>query len=169
MPDDITSVTEEMDLSQWLPSLDGIQDGLVGWMRGLVMVAPVIMLLLGLYYFFLSPKEANHSAGYRFRYAMSRVNVWRFTQRIAGLSYGGLGLVLSIVMLCLLPGFADLNAPDLVWYVVKCIFWQIILALIATVVVDVIIIIRYDRKGNLRRKKKKKKSRERRTPAKAKK
>ena len=157
MPDEVTSVTEEMDMSQWLPPLDGIQDGLLTWMRVLVMVAPVIMFLLGLYYVFLSPKEANYSVGYRFYYAMSRVKVWRFAQRVAGIAYGSLGLILGVVMLCLSWDFSTMNPPDLVWYAVRCILWQIILVFVATVVVNVIIIVFYDRKGNLRSVKRKKK------------
>lgn len=151
MPEEVTSVTEELDMSQLLPSLDGMQSGLTTMMRILVIAGPVIMLLLGLYYFFLSPKEANYSAGYRFRYAMSRVGVWRFAQQLAGLVYGSLGLVLAVVMICLMVGFSSMNPPDLVWFAVKCILWQIILALVATVAVDVIIIVRYDNKGKLRK------------------
>lgn len=147
-----------MDLTQYLPSLDGLQSSLASWMKVLVIAGPIIMLLLGLYYFFLSPKEANYSAGYRFRYAMSRVGVWRFTQKIAGIAYGGLGLVLSIVMLCIMAGFNDMNAPDLVWCTAKCLLWQIILALIAMLVVDAIVVIRYNYNGKLRSRKKKDKA-----------
>jgi uncharacterized membrane protein len=156
MPEEITSVTEEMDLTQYLPELEGLQSGLTTFMRILVLAGPVIMLLLGLYYFFLSPKEANYKAGYRFRYAMSRVGVWRFAQRVAGIAYGGLGLVLTIVMICLVVGFSEMNSPDLVWYAVKCILWQIILVLVATLAVDAVIIIRYDHRGALRKDSKKK-------------
>lgn len=147
-----------MDLTQYLPSLDGLQSSLSTWMKVLVIAGPIIMLLLGLYYFFLSPKEANYSAGYRFRYAMSRVGVWRFTQKVAGIAYGGLGLVLSIVMLCIMSGFSDMNAPDLVWCTAKCLLWQIILALIAMLAVDAIVVIRYNYNGKLRSRKKKDKA-----------
>lgn len=175
LPEVTTAVaTDEMDLTKYLPPLDGVE-GIVGTlMRILVFVGPVVMLLLGLYYFFLSPKEANHRAGYRFRYAMSRVGVWRFTQRIAGIAYGGLGLVLGIVMLCLTWDLSAMAMPDMVWYVIRCVFWQIILALIAILVIDIMVIVFYDYRGKKRsdkRKKKKEKSAEvvkapRRTPGK---
>lgn len=164
---EITSVSEEMDLSKWLPDLDGIQSGLTGWVRALVMIGPVIMLLLGLYYFFLAPKEANYTAGYRFRYAMSRVGVWQFAQRTAGIAYGGLGLLLTVIMLFNIIGFGGLSTPDLVWRAAKCVLWQIILALIVTLAVDILIVLRYDSIGRLR--KRKKKAARKRVPARAKK
>lgn len=154
LPEEITTAAaEEMDLTQYLPGLDGLQSSLATWMKVLVIIGPIVMLLLGLYYYFLSPKEANFSAGYRFRYAMSRVGVWRFTQKLAGIAYGGLGLILSIVMLCLMSGFSDMSAPDLVWRAFKCLLWQIILALVAMLAVDVIVVIRYNFNGKPRRRK----------------
>ena len=152
MEDQVTMVTEEMDLTQWLPDLSNAQSSLTTWMRVIVIAGPVLMLLLGLYYFFLSPPEANYRAGYRFRYAMSKVSVWQFTQRLAGLVYGGMGLVLTIIMIICMISFSDRTPPDLVWFTVKCILWQIILVMVATLAVNIYIMVKFDPKGNLREK-----------------
>lgn len=158
MPNEVTKVTEEMELSQFFPDLNGIQDTMTTLMRILVILGPVLMLLLGLYYFFLSPKEANYKAGYRFRYAMSQVGVWQFTQRFAGLVYGSTGLVLSLVMLILMIGFSDMNVPNMVWHAVKCLLWQIIFVMVATLGVNIYVMVKFDPKGNPRVPKGKKKA-----------
>ena len=79
-----------------LPSLESLLGKLDLLVRVLVMAGPLALLGLGLYYFLLPPKEANHSAGYRFRYGMRKVKVWKFMQRIAGMVYSLVGLVLTV-------------------------------------------------------------------------
>ena len=146
-------MSEEMDLTKYLPDISAMQDSLVPWMRFFVILGPMIMLLLGLYYFFLSPKEVSHDAGYRFRYAMSQTGVWQTAQRLAGLAYGSAGLVLTVLMLVLSFGFSHRTPPSLVWFAVKCIFWEVILTVVVTLAVNIFIVMKFDHKGNPRKKK----------------
>ena len=89
---------EDFDLATLLPKLDSIFDKITLICRICVLVGPIILLILGLFYLFLSPKEANYYFGYRCYYGMGSVHAWRFTQRIAGMVLGGvISLALCIV------------------------------------------------------------------------
>ena len=66
---------------------------------------------------FFTPREANHYIGYRCYFGMGSVQAWRFTQRFAGLVFGILGLVLTVVMLFITNGFESANVMTLVWNV----------------------------------------------------
>lgn len=140
----------EFALTDVLPSIESILEGLETLLRFLVMVGPLVLLGLGLYYFLLPPKEANHSMGYRFRYGMSRVRVWQFMQRLAGIIYAGLGLILTVVMALLCLRLDSLQAMDALWFCAKCIVWEIGLVVVASLAVNVTVMIRYDSKGVLR-------------------
>ena len=114
---DIESLKEMMDAfdpASLLPQLDSIFDKVELVCRIAVMAGPVVLLIMGLVYLFFTPKEANHYIGYRCYYGMGSVEAWRFTQRLAGLVFGGLGLILTAVMLFVTRGFVDMASMDLV-------------------------------------------------------
>lgn len=140
----------EKDLSHILPSIESLLGGLETLLRILVMVGPLALLGLGLYYFLLPPKEANHSMGYRFHYGMSRVRVWQFMQRLAGIVYTSLGLILTVVMALLCLRLDSLETMDALWFCAKCIVWEIGLVIVASLAVNVTVVIRYDSKGTRR-------------------
>ena len=111
--------------------------------------------MLGLAYLFLSPREANYYFGYRCYFGMGSVQAWRFTQRIAGMLFGGVGLILTIVMYVISGGFAGMEVTDMVWKAAGCLAWQAGLALALTVLVNFLAFFFFDAKGGPRRKKKK--------------
>ena len=96
--DSIKSLMDGFDPAALLPDLGELFGSLSALCRFAVMIGPVIMLVLGLAYLFLSPREANYYFGYRCYFGMGSVQAWRFTQRIAGMLFGGVGLILTIVM-----------------------------------------------------------------------
>jgi uncharacterized membrane protein len=126
-------------------------NGLTGWIRLLVLIGPLLMLGFGIYYWFFAPKEANHSMGFRFSYAMSRVEVWQHAQRLAGMAYTALGGILFVIIGLISLRFGKLVAPDMVWLAAKCLLWEVVLVIIATLVVNILIILMYDAKGNARK------------------
>ena len=109
------------------------------------------LLGLGLYYFLLPPKEANHSAGYRFRYGMRKIKVWLFMQRIAGMVYSLVGLVLTIVMAIICIRFGSMGAEEMLWSAVKCILWELGVIAVATLGINVTVVVFYDSEGNSRK------------------
>lgn len=139
------------DLGSLIPSLDSLLGKLDLLARVLVMAGPLALLGLGLYYFLLPPKEANHSAGYRFRYGMSKVKVWQFMQRIAGMVYSGVGLVLTVVMAIICIRFGAMEAEAMLWTAVKCILWELGIIALASLGINVTVVVFYDNQGNSRK------------------
>lgn len=156
---DIESLKQLMDgfdPAKLLPELSRVFGSLASVCRFAVMIGPVVLLVLGLMYLFLSPKEANYYFGYRCYFGMGSVHAWRFTQRMAGVLLGGLGLILTIIMYTISGGFAGMEVTAMVWKAVDCLIWQAVLALMATLAINLTAAFRFDRKGEYRRKKKKK-------------
>ena len=156
---DIESIKEIMDAfdpASLLPELGDIFSLVVSLCRIAVMVGPIILLALGLAYLFLAPKEANYYFGYRCYFGMGSIEAWQFTQRFSGLVLGGLGLVLTGVMLVISLGFGSMDAMEMVWRAFWCLVWQAILVLLANAVIWGAAALRFDAKGNFRKKNQKK-------------
>ena len=99
--EDFKGLMDGFDPAALLPNLDTVLGKLALIARIAVLVGPAAMVIMGLTYLFLSPKEANHYLGYRCYYGMGSVEAWQFTQRLAGIVWGAMGLVLGVVMLVL--------------------------------------------------------------------
>ena len=147
---------ENFDLATLFPKLDSVFGKITLICRVCVLVGPILLLILGLCYLFLAPKEANYYFGYRCYYGMGSVHAWRFTQRIAGMILGSLGLALTIVMAILSLGFAAMEIEAMVWRAVWCLVWEAVLSLLATLAINGLAMYWFDRKGELRRRPKKK-------------
>ena len=153
---DIESIKEIMDAfdpASLLPELGEIFTVITSVCRIAVLVGPIILLILGLAYLFLAPKEANYYFGYRCYFGMGSVEAWRFTQRVSGLVLGGLGLILTGVMLVVSSGFGGMDTMEMVWKAFWCLVWQGVLALLANGAIWTAAALRFDAKGNYRRKK----------------
>lgn len=158
-PLDIASIKGMMDAfdpASLLPEMSEVFGSLATVCRIAVMIGPVVMLIMGLAYLFLSPKEANWVFGYRCYFGMGSVYAWRTTQRLAGVVFGGLGLVLTLMTMPKAGNFAGMDVTQMVWQAVDCVVWQAVLALLATIAINVTAAIRFDRKGELRKTKRKK-------------
>ena len=109
-------------------------------------------LVLGIAYLLLSPKEANYYFGYRCYFGMGSVQAWRFTQKLGGLVLGGLGLVLTVVMLFLSMSLRGMAVEAMVWRAAKCLIWEAVLAILANLAVTGAAFVTFDAKGNYRSK-----------------
>lgn len=151
--DSIKEIMDAFDPASLLPELQSIFSLVVTVCRVAVLVGPVILLGLGLAYLLLAPKEANYYFGYRCYFGMGSVEAWRFTQRLAGIVLGSLGLVLTLTAFFTGSGYPSMDAMAVVWSAVRCLAWQAGLALAANVAITVVAALRYDRRGELRGKK----------------
>ncbi len=118
-----------------------------------MLFGPFLLLVRGLIYCFIPPKEANYRFGFRTYFGMGSVEAWRFTQRIAGIAFGSLGLILLIVMLVVIGGFDARDHFEMVNTAMSALLWQAGLALLARFVTAVLAAVFFDRKGNRRRNK----------------
>lgn len=150
--DAIKSALDGFDPAALLPDLSLVFGSIGTLCRWAVLLGPVILLALGLAYLFLSPREANYYFGYRCYYGMGSVQAWRFTQRLAGLVLGGLGLILTVVMAVISSSFATMEVTDLVWRAVACLAWEAVLSLMATVAINLAAALRFNGKGEYRKK-----------------
>jgi len=147
---EIFSVLEGFDLKNFLPEMDTVLGQAEMIVRVAVLIAPLVLFVLGLWYLFLPPKEANHYVGFRTFWGMSSVAAWRFTQKIAGITWGALGLILFVVMLLVSGGFHGQEMMDMVWSGVTCILWELGLVLVSLLGINVAVIVFYDFNGKPR-------------------
>ena len=149
----IKEIMDSFDPATLLPDLTTVVGKVAFISRVAVLAGPIVLLVLGLAYLFLSPKEANHYFGYRCYYGMGSVEAWRFTQRLAGIVWGALGLVLTVVMFFATGGFAGMEVMDMVWKAVVCLLWEIGLTVLSCVAINVTVMTQFDAKGEHRKKK----------------
>ena len=134
------------DLSSFLGKLDLI-------VRIAIIVAPLVLLGMGLLYFLVPPKEANYRLGYRCFWGMGSEIAWRFCQKLAGIVWGGQGLILTIVMVLICCSFRGMEVMDLVGSAVKCVIWQVVLVAAACLAINAVVAMRFNRRGERRLKK----------------
>ena len=151
--DSIKEIMDGFDPGVLLPDLSTLIGRVELICRIAVLVGPVILLLMGLAYLFLAPKEANHYFGYQCYYGMGSVQAWRFTQRLSGIVLGVLGLVLTVVMAVLSTKFHAMETMAMVTSASRCLIWQAVLSALSMIAINVTDMILFDRKGEVRRKK----------------
>ena len=142
-----------IDPAALLPELSDIFGSIAALCRVAVLIGPIVLLVLGLAYLFFSPKEANYYFGYRCYYGMGSVQAWRFTQRLAGILLGGLGLILLGIAVAAGGSFAAMDPMDAVWKAFTLLIWQAILSLAANIAIPITAALKFDRKGEYRKKK----------------
>jgi uncharacterized membrane protein YedE/YeeE len=149
-------LVNEFDFANFIPAVDSI----LGWIellvRLFVMAAPVCVLVFGLWFLFLPPKEANHRAGYRTYFGMGSVEAWRFTQFLAGVVWSAVGLILSVVMLLVTNGYREMDMMDMVNNAIVCVLWEIGCIVLCCLGINITALVVFDRKGVRRSKKRRK-------------
>lgn len=143
---------DDLDIGSLLPEFDSFLMGLDMFIRICVMAGPLVVLGLGLYYLLAAPKEANYSAGYRFRYGMANPKVWQFMQFLAGAVYSVTGLLLSIVMVILCIVLQRMDLMTMATEAIKLIAWEAGIILAATVGINATVVVLFDSEGNRREK-----------------
>ena len=118
--------------------------------RVLVMAGPVVMIVMGLLYFFAAPTEANHHFGYRCYFGMGSELAWRFTQRIAGITWMVLGAAMAVAMLIITARFPGQEILDMLTTAALCLLVETGILLLASIVIRTIVAARYDRHGERR-------------------
>jgi len=150
--EDIKVLMDEFDPAALLPDLSSLIGKVEFVTRIAALIGPVVLLVMGLVYLFLSPKEANHHFGYRCYHGMGSVEAWRFTQRLAGILWGILGAALTAFTLLITSGFGGKEIMDIITGGFTCVLWQIAAVAVSCVAINLIVMLRYDRYGELRAK-----------------
>ena len=152
--DSITSALENFDLGSMLPDLFEFLSSIQGLCTLVLIISPLVLLLLGLWYLFLPRKEVGKRSGFCTYFGMGSEAAWFFTQKIAGMVWGGLGLILLIIMAIVAAGFSD--DMSIVTDTTKtCMIWQIVLVGLSWLALHIVPGVFYDKAGKLRHPKKK--------------
>lgn len=148
--DALKALMKDFDPAALMPDLDSFLSKLEGCIRLAVMLAPLVLLGLGLLYLLAAPKEANYKLGYRCFWGMSSVESWRFTQWLAGGVWTVLGLVLAIVMHSLSGKFQGMDLSASTQLAVKYLLWELGCVVVSMFIINVTVLIFFDFKGNYR-------------------
>ena len=145
------ALTDLMDV--FVPDLGTLITDLRYWLVFFMVIGPVALMLLGAYYLYMAPPEANHKAGYRTFYGMGSVSAWKFTQKLAGRTWliSGLVMLLAAIIGFILMIKADVSRAVTIGLVVLIL--EAIIALVAYITIEATVSKRYDENGNLKNKK----------------
>ena len=148
--DSIKQMMDNFDPAALLPDLGNVA-GLVGTIAGFaVVIGPVILLAMGLAYLFLSPKEANYRFGYRCYFGMGSVEAWRYTQRVAGLLWGAVGALLTVIALFTAVGYGGKEIMEVVDSAVTMLIWQVVATILSCLAINGLVMYHFDRNGGRR-------------------
>ena len=148
--DALKALMKDFDPAALVPDVNKVLDKAESLIRLAIMAAPLVLLGLGLLYLLAPPSEANHLFGYRHFWGMASVEAWQFTQKTAGMVWGGLGLVLTVVMAFICNGYRDLAWEDMMMSAFKGVVVELVLVVLSTFLINALVIFRYDRKGSRR-------------------
>ena len=142
-------------LDALIPSLEKLVSDMRTWLGIAMIIGPTIFIAMGLIYYFLAPPEANHKLGYRTYFGMGSVNAWKFTQKLAGIVWGGLGIVLAVVAIIGCVVMVGQELPKATTTALTILIIEAVAAVIAFLTVEITVILRFDMNGTARKKKKK--------------
>ena len=146
----ITELLNTFSLEKYIPELDTLM-GWVQWLVSLaVRVGPICILVLGLIYLLISPKEANRKAGFRTYFGMGSVIAWNVTQRLAGIVMIPMGLILTIIAYTKIGEFSGYDMMTMANVALKMVKSQVICALVIYVFMFLLTAVLFDRKGDCR-------------------
>lgn len=153
--DFISSLLDGLDnIGNLVPALEKLLSSAQLWLTIVLLIGPVAMLILGVIYLFLPPKEANHHIGYRTYFGMGSVEAWLHTQKLAGIIYGGLGIILGIIMIFVSVSLKNKDMMQAFTSAITWLFVQVGIVLLVYLGMFVYTAIVFDRHGNRRREKK---------------
>jgi len=116
-----------------------------------LLAGPVTMVILAALYLYKPAPEANYHFGYRTYYGMGSIEAWQFSQRFAGLIFGGLGAGLAVIMLIVILFFIGKTLLTVAIMVTVCLVIQVILLIAARIVIANQCKKYFDKDGNRRR------------------
>ena len=146
----ITELLNNFSLEKYIPKLDSVM-GWVQWLISLaIRVGPICILVLGLIYLLIPPKEANWKAGYRTYFGMGSVMAWNFTQRVAGILMIPTGLLLTVIAYAKIGKFSDYDLMTMAQKAFGAIIFQVVCALIIYIFMFVLTAVMFTRNGDCR-------------------
>jgi len=145
--DKIMDLLNNFSLEKYVPKLDSVMDITQKAIELAVRVGPLCILVLGLIYLLIPPKEANRKAGYRTMFGMGSITAWHFTQRVAGALMTVIGAILTVSAYITVGKIAKLDLMDMAYQAFDAVKAQVIWALIIYVFMFALTAVLFDYQG----------------------
>jgi len=143
----LKSLLNDFDPAALMPDLSSFLGKLEFIIRFAVMAAPLVLLAMGLIYFLVPPKEANFKLGYRCFWGMGSEIAWQFCQKLAGIVWSSLGLILTFVMAILTLRLPGMDGEAMSIFAVKCLLWELGLVVFSILGINITMIVLFNAKG----------------------
>ena len=147
---DFISNIFNLDFAGLIPELPKFLRFLRTLMALALVAGPIVMMIQAAFYLFKPAPEANFTRGYRTYYGMGSTEAWNFSQKIAGLAFGGLGTLLLLAMFIVILCFRGKTMMQVAITAMICLIVQVVLIAAARITVA-ILCGRYFDKDGLRR------------------
>ena len=144
---DFISKIFDLDLSKFVPAMPVFLGLLRALLVIIILAGPILLVTLGVMYMLRPAPEANYKYGFRTYYGMGSVEAWKFSQKIAGLAYGGLGAILLLLMFIIVLTFFKKDLFQIANSAIICLLWQAGVTLVARITVGVMCFISFDKVG----------------------
>ena len=142
---------QDFEIAKALPEMDRFVSQLAGWLRVILLAGPLVLVVLGLWYSYAPPEEANYSLGFRTKYSMSSVMVWKYAQKIAGRAFLIVGAVMAGVVLVLSFFFGLLGPMGMAVVALLCVIAEGVVIVLLHVRLDKQLQKKFDKQGNPRK------------------
>lgn len=149
--DFLKSLISDFDLMSILPDLADVMDWIVKGVNIALIIGPVVLAVLGLWYLLLPTREANHFIGYRFFWGMGSVKSWKFTQRFAGAVWLGVGIKMALEAYDNQAQLEAMETIDLMYTAIDVIIHQVWYVVVSCLIINAIVFLIFNFKGNVRR------------------
>ena len=148
--DKIMELFNSFSIEKYIPKLDSVMDVTQKAIELAVRVGPLCILVLGLIYLLIPPKEANRKAGFRTYFGMGSVIAWNVTQRLAGIVMIPTGLILTIIAYHRIGEFASYDMMTMANVALKMVKSQVICAIAIYVFLFLLTAVLFNRNGDCR-------------------
>ena len=145
--DKIISFFDKSSLDKILPKLDSVIDVMQKMMQWAIKLGPICILVLGLIYLLIPPKEANRHFGFRTYFGMGSIPAWLFTQRVSGTLMSVVGLCLYLTANKAAKAFVSMDFMEITEKALAIMKVQIISALVIYVFMFLLTAVMFNRKG----------------------
>ena len=138
----ISGFLDGFDFAKILPGIGKVISSVRFWMVLLMYAGPLVLLGLGLWYYLKPVQEPCTDRGFRIPPAMGSADAWKFTQKLAGVTWTALGGVLTVLTVIFSLIYGSTATMKLV---TASVVWLAVEALLAVVSYGFIYIMVYTR------------------------
>lgn len=137
----------DLDFSGLVPDINTFVGKLELAARLCVMVGPLILLGLGLWFLLWPPKDNKSYVGFRTFYRAKTVESWRYAQHIAGCVWGAMGVVLTLILSLICNGFRKMDGLTMGTTAIICVIVELILLIASVIYINRQVAKKFDKDG----------------------